>query len=396
MIIRWFLSKAVRRAVAMRKHVQRMLNAQRDILSPQAVDGIAVAIREMTTSLESGADKTALKSQMDNLEQAANKWLKPYPNSAWRENVEVLLVALAVAMAIRTFFLQPFKIPTGSMQPTLYGITSDNLINKPDNKFPTGLERVKDWFGGVSYVDVKAKVDGTLDGISAPTRFLIFNIKQTIYIGGVDHTLWFPPDFGQQDLGSRAGLKRGQYFRSGDQVVRLKSKAGDHLFVDRLTYNFRTPERGEIVVFKTAGIEDRRMPQDQFYIKRLVALGGEDVQIGNDRHLIINRTNRLDASTPRFENVYSFDPNTSPADSEYSGTVNELVARQLGRFGIADLFPDASRIVSLPSKRFMVMGDNTINSFDSRSWGSFPAVNVIGKSYFVYWPITSRFGWGYR
>ena len=40
----------------------------------------------------------------------------------WRENVEVLLVAIAVAMGIRTFFLQPFKFPTGSMQPTLYGV----------------------------------------------------------------------------------------------------------------------------------------------------------------------------------------------------------------------------------------------------------------------------------
>ncbi len=56
---------------------------------------------------------------MDGLEKAANKWLKPYPNATIRENVEVLLVALAVAMGIRTFFLQPFKIPTGSMQPTL-------------------------------------------------------------------------------------------------------------------------------------------------------------------------------------------------------------------------------------------------------------------------------------
>src|SRR5260370_19843105 len=65
------------------------------------------------------------KWELGNLEKAANKWLKPYPNAAWRENVEVLLVALAVAMAIRTFFIQPFKIPTGSMQPTLFGVASE-------------------------------------------------------------------------------------------------------------------------------------------------------------------------------------------------------------------------------------------------------------------------------
>ncbi|HMP84083.1 MAG TPA: S26 family signal peptidase, partial [Verrucomicrobiota bacterium] len=274
MIIRWFTSKVVRQAVSMRKHVRRMLNAQRDILPNQAVENVGAAINDMTAALESGGDKDALRKQMENLEQAANKWLKPYPNAAWRENIEVLLVALAVAMAIRTFFLQPFKIPTGSMQPTLFGITSENLITNPHAQIPGGLARVRDFFGGVSYLDVKAKVDGTLDGISAPTRFLIFNIKQTIYIGGVAHTLWFPPDFGQQDLGSRAGLKRGQYFRAGDQVVRLKTQAGDHLFVDRLTYNFRTPTRGEIIVFITAGIEEPRKPQDQIFIKILGRLCG--------------------------------------------------------------------------------------------------------------------------
>jgi signal peptidase I len=41
----------------------------------------------------------------------------------WRENVEVLVVAISMAMACRTYFIQPFKIPTGSMQPTLNGVT---------------------------------------------------------------------------------------------------------------------------------------------------------------------------------------------------------------------------------------------------------------------------------
>jgi signal peptidase I len=42
----------------------------------------------------------------------------------------------------------------------------------------------------------------------------------------------------------------------------------------------------------------------------------------------------------------------------------------------------------------MVFGDNTCNSSDSRTWGTFPSGNIIGKSFFVYWPLTSRFGIG--
>jgi signal peptidase I len=402
-LLRWFASKTVRQAVAMRRHVNRLLRAQRDLLGEPAVRALEEACEKLRSAVRAGQGKAVLREAMADLEDTANKWLKPYPHPAWRENVEVLLVAIAVAMGVRTFFLQPFKIPTGSMQPTLYGVTAENLLHRPDIQIPTGLARVRDWFRGISYLNIRAKTDGPLESVENPLRFLIFNIKQTLVIGGVRHTIWFPPDYGgeRQNLLVRAGLELGRFYRRGEQVVRLKVQSGDHLFVDRLTYNFRKPTRGEIVVFQTAGIYapgpfgQNQMPQDQFYIKRLVALGGERVQIGNDRHLIINGR-RLDASTPRFENVYSFDPREPPAENRYSGHVNELVGRQVGRYGLAPLFPDETAVYELKPDQYMVMGDNTLNSFDSRNWGGFPANNVIGKSFFVYWPITERFGCGYR
>lgn len=388
MILRWFLSKTARQATAMRKHVQRILSAQRDILSTQALQAVEESLAALQSALRSGAAKDDLLEQMDNVEKVANKWLRPYPHAAWRENVEVLLVALAVAMGIRTFFLQPFKIPTGSMQPTLFGVTSENLLERPDFKIPTGLTRVREWFEGISYVELHSKTDGKLERVGAPWRFLIFSIKQTLWIGGVPHTIWFPPDYGQPPAGSlegRADLHYGQSFSKGEQVVRLKVQSGDHLFVDRVTYNFRKPTRGEIIVFETAGT---RIPQqDTFYIKRLVALGGERVQIGEDRHLRINGE-RLDASTPHFENVYSFDPSKPPKESEYSGHVYHPQ--------LAPYFSGQRDGVLIPPDSYMVMGDNTLNSLDSRSWGEFPASKVIGKSFFVYWPITLRFGWGHR
>ncbi|HVU27423.1 MAG TPA: signal peptidase I [Verrucomicrobiae bacterium] len=432
-MIRWFFSKAVREAVAMRKHVWRLLNAQRDLLSSQAIAAVQGQMNELNAAIAEG-NKGRIRIRTEELQFAAEKWIKSYPNPAWRENVEVLLVALAVAMGIRTFFLQPFKIPTGSMQPTLFGVTSapdfskvefwrdsssevektkvQSEINEQAKlrnsiQIPSGLQRIKDWFAGKNYIHVVAQADGVEESISPPTRFLIFNIYQTIKIGGQTQTIWFPPDYGEQPLETRAGfniplaggrrlnLYEGHVFHKGEDVIKMEISAGDHLFVNRLTYNFRKPTRGEIVVFETHGIETMPLrEQNTFYIKRLVVMPGERVQIGDDRHAIINGQ-RLDASTPHFQNVYGFDPKEPPSESQFSGHVNGAVAEKYDLYPfIAPLFPDAQTVFTNGDDSYMVFGDNTCNSFDGRSWGSFPAKNVIGKSFFVYWPITSRFGWG--
>jgi signal peptidase I len=371
--------------------VEKILEHQRDILPLKSIEEVETVIRQTNDALQSGMDTASLEKQMNALEQAASKWLRPYPNAAFRENVEVLLVALAVAMGVRTFFLQPFKIPTGSMQPTLFGVTS---AHDDGMKIPTGWERVKQWFAGISYIEKQAAVDGELQWVSQPVRFLIFNIKQTFIQGGQSYTIWFPPDYGSATLEQRAGIHVGQTFHKGEDIVKLRISAGDHLFVDRLTYNFRPPKRGEIIVFETRGIDT--LPQDQFYIKRLVALSGEHVQVGDDRHLIIDGT-RLTAETPHFADVYSFKPEDPPQESHYSGHVNEKVAEEFhppGQFLSMPLFPNQSATYEVRPDHLMVMGDNTMNSYDSRYWGDFPLHNVIGRAFFVYWPITDRFGWG--
>ncbi|MBC8002221.1 MAG: signal peptidase I [Opitutaceae bacterium] len=384
MIIRWFLSSTVRQATDMRKHVRKLVNEQRDLLDVESIRAIEEASEKLRQTIVAGGGKDSIQTEMRKVEEVANGRLRPYPNHSWRENIEVLLVAIAVAMGIRTFVLQPFKIPTGSMQPTLFGITEQNSRNNPGVVFPKGWTKfLESTCGGISYYHIVAPEDGQITRIDPPVKMVIFNLKQSFWFNNTRQTIWFPVD----DLFKRAGLENSNHqFQKGEDIMKIRVKSGDHLFVDRMTYNFRRPERGEIIVFKTKGIRHDYMNQSQFYIKRLVALGGEKVRIGNDRHLIIN-DRRLDSSTPRFENVYSF--TGEPRDSQYSGHVNGP--------RLAPLFDDDLSEVTLRPDHFMVMGDNTVNSFDSRAWGDFSANNVIGKSSFIYWPITGgRFGFGYR
>jgi signal peptidase I len=203
------------------------------------------------------------------------------------------------------------------------------------------------------------------------------------------------------------GVQRGTSFHAGDDVLKMKIVSGDHLFIDRVTYNFLTPGRGDIVVFQTSGIpEDKRyrwhIPEDEFYIKRLVGLGGETLSLKQDYmvtgvpgfgdvpagHLVVNGQ-PLSASTPHFKNLYTFsDPPQGVQSIEYRpdhyhghGMIGELAPG--GEFHVR---PDY----------FFVMGDNTMNSLDSRYWGDFPQEKVIGKAFFIYWPINGRFAWGYH
>ena len=440
MILNWLTSKTVREANALYKHVHKLLQHQRDILSANAINEIAAPMRDLRAAMAAKPDKATLTAKMDALATAADKWLKPYPNAAWRENFEVMLVALAVAMGIRTFFVQPFKIPTASMQPTLFGITSKNLLVEKNYQRPTGMGAVKDWLGGATYLTLKADQDGTFDGVSKPLRLLIFNIKQTVWFGGKPHNFWFVPDTGGgmplqlglaqtlqamfgnlpavangdiSDLEKDMRIARGTVFHPGEDILKMKIIAGDHLFIDRISYNFVTPRRGDIVVFETKGIpEDMReangVRADDFYIKRLVGLGGDTISLKQDYlitdvsgvglelmdipagHLVVNGQ-PITKTTPHFENLYSF-PDAAPGTQ----TIPYIPDHYYGHSKMPGKYLSGESQFHVQPDRLFVMGDNTMRSLDSRFWGDFPKTAVIGKAFFIYWPINDRFGLSYH
>jgi len=431
MTLRWFFSAATRQTSDLCGHVRKLRNAQSDALSPQALQALDAALRETTAALDADANDETLANCAANLEKTANKWLLPYPNAEWRENIEVFLVAIVIAMGIRTFFLQPFKIPTSSMQPTLFGVTVDPLYDSAF-QMPGLFSRVgRLAIDGVIYHEVIAPQDGVVLNVGPPEHFLRFFNKQSVFVRYQDGseapiTLWFTPDPDQNSsFEKRIGLDDHRRFRKGEPIIRFSETTGDHLFVDRLTYNFRRPERGEIIVFQTKGIIFPGMDQSQFYIKRLVGLPGETVSIGEDRHVRINGV-RLDNRTPHFANVYSFDTR-SPAFvvTNASGRFVDIYSFDpkvpaADHHSLKDQFYSGHTLLpqSAPSryfhkesdsrvvedKHYFVMGDNTATSFDSRYWGFVPEENIIGRSFFIYWPIyslvpppnQSRFGWGQR
>ncbi len=134
---------------------------------------------------------------------------------------------------------------------------------------------------------------------------------------------------------------------------------GDRIFVNKFLYDFSSIEVGDIVVFKTKGIDRIYSPDKPYYIKRVVGLPGDHIEILPDGHL---RRNSKIMENPEF-----FDKN-----------FYTVLANRKRRF-------------TVPENSLYVFGDNSMNSSDSRDWGSVPVENVMGKAFFRYWP-PSRIG----
>ena len=127
---------------------------------------------------------------------------------------------------------------------------------------------------------------------------------------------------------------------------------GDRIFVDKITYRFRPPQRGEIVVFK--------YPVDpkKDFVKRLIAFGGEEVEI-QDGGVYINGK-RID-NLPEIAGHYYYNRN----DWSY------------GKEG---------QKFKVPQNSYFVLGDNSAQSSDSRNWGFVPKSNMIGRAFLIWWP----------
>ena len=124
-------------------------------------------------------------------------------------------------------------------------------------------------------------------------------------------------------------------------------RTGQYLIVDELSYNFRSPQRGSVLIFK--------YPKDpsKYFIKRIIGLPGETVNINEGVVTIINSSN----------------PKGFSLDEPYI----KLPKKDTSSY-------------TLGQKEYFVMGDNRFGSADSRLWGPVPRANFVGRPVVRFWP----------
>ena len=129
---------------------------------------------------------------------------------------------------------------------------------------------------------------------------------------------------------------------------------GDYLLVDKLTYRFEAPKRGDIIVFK--------YPKDTSfnYVKRIIGLPGDTIRIENSKVYVYDSAN----------------PNGAPLTEPYVLPGNTT---------LPDSGTGQSEFV-VPANNYFVLGDNRMGSSDSRDWGDVPDSDVIGRVLVLAYP----------
>jgi signal peptidase I, bacterial type len=231
--------------------------------------------------MENGNTKELLE-KTEKLENAYEDHLSRFDKSKLRQNIESLLVAIALALLIRTFIVQPFKIPSGSMIPTL--LVGDHLLV---NKFTYGTE--------------------------------------------------IP-------------------------------------FTDKVVLPIEDVERGDVIVFKYPNYEDDPSREGLDYIKRVIGLPGDRINIRGKNLFINGKKIRL-----KFLGDF-YDERTAMSFDEYEENLfgkkhRVIYQRDGGSTHKGSYIP----VRKVPDGHVFVMGDNRDNSQDSRFWGFVPIENIVGR-----------------
>lgn len=413
----WLFTPAyLKEAKFLRQGVRKFLHYKRDILKAEKLAEIKELQEQYEVAFQN-RDRAALESLREPLTKACDRALPPPTDPAMRDWVESLVTCAVIVFAIRAYFVQPFKIPTGSMQPTLNGIIAQSI--PPDQPTPNVVSQA--WqlvMRGRNYVRVEAPCDGHLVSVEsrslgvflstsrltfrdtagkthrinvwAPTTQLIGQANEdAASIDSRNSGLWFDRSGAVQIApGSREGrviVNRPLPVKKGQVLANGSIDSGDMVLVDKLSYHFRRPTRGEVFVFNTRNIPIPGADNDisQHYIKRLVGLPGDELTLPEDGGPLW--VNGAEAREKGIRRVFE----------------EKVPSETFGYHGYAKMvgaMPPPWRVVNADPtdhpRGYFAMGDNSYNSLDSRYWGLVPEENLVGPGLFSLWPFTTGH-WGF-
>lgn len=365
----FFTPRYVKEAKALVDAATRMLRYKMDLLSPEKVGQADAAIRGLK---EAGAkrDRNAVSERSANLEKVIGQIMPPAKHSAWRENCEVILVAIIIAAGVRAYLVEPFKIPTGSMQPTLNGIIGTPTTAPAPNLAIRAFAFIvqgRTWIHAVATQDdvVVALRERTYANYFTFTDILCENQKYTVFASAATVRHAF-------------NIQEGRILKAGQPIVQGYVDNGDFLLVNKMAYHFSKPERSDVFVWRTTGIEliERTIEPgmgSQHYIKRIGGIPGDELRIAPPNLYVDGAL----APGKMFAKVMS-EKDGYRGYSNGNAMFNYLTSPE-------DTF-------QVPVRSYFALGDNSYNSSDSRFFGPVPDKNVAGKAFVVFWPFTHRWG----
>jgi len=380
--------KGLKEGQSLLKGVRKFLRYNEDLIEEEPrrkIDELRDAFGTALVAPDSRRKDLELLAK--DLTDTCRKSVKDYKVSAWKENLEVIFVAVVIAMGIRAYFIQQFKIPTGSMQPTLNGIiayptremNASSEYFAPDDYEKPGLLRSvfdKVWYGR-SHVEWVARNDDAIVLDRAhfyeKTHFLFF---PRTYLRTRNGDVYSAPGTESRvrallnsELVPGSDMVRAFLVKEGQTIAKGYVDTGDQLVVNKFVYHWKRPQRGDVFVFNTRDIDGIQRTIDprhgsQHYIKRLVGLPGDEIEI-RPPQLLVNGREAEEAGIRR----------VASQEDRYTGYV---------AYGV--------RSTRLAPERYWALGDNSENSSDSRNWGGVPERNIVGRAAFVYFPFGHHFG----
>ncbi len=367
---------AVRKAKKAYKALRNDFRLYEDVLP----EGERVALEERFMTLQQAMRAREVES-LPGLITALRETMKaelPKSYGQWpAEWFDIIVSALAVAFCFRAYFYEPFQIPTGSMQPTLYGITGEDG-GQPSMWDSTPLSYLKWCVTGETYEEVTTERAGIIQGWRQDLKPGYSSL--VVLAAGRYDAYHIPSNIATQEWVEKRNLLPGRRLGAKMPLWRGTVRSGDFVFVNRWIWNFRHPRLGETIVFSTQGIHPM-LADNQHYIKRLCGRPGDTVELKADTSYLY--VNGEPATAPLRLSEIATHAQPWPGAPNYLGYQPAPAGAAVETFDTFTLAPG----------EYVAFGDNSGNSLDSRYWGKVPARNLLGPASFVHWPFTSP-RWG--